>query len=66
VRVQRSARLTMTVADPIGASKDPVAAFADGRRVVARIRRGLVTFTLIARVGRAADWAVEAVGSLRR
>lgn len=59
VRVQQSARLSMTVTLPAGARGSTVAAFADGRRVQARRRGSLVTFTLAADAGRAADWAVE-------
>src|SRR5262249_30025305 len=58
-RVQQSAKLAMTVTLPPAARRSPVAVFADGRRVRARIRGTLVTFSLFARRGRAADWAVE-------
>ncbi len=62
VRVQRSGTLTMTVALPVGAHGQAVAAFADGRRVRARARHGLVAFPLRAVAGRTADWAVERIG----
>ncbi len=59
VRVQQSGRLTMTVGPPTGVPGSAVAAFANGRRVKATTRGGLVVFTLSAVAGRAADWAVE-------
>jgi hypothetical protein len=59
VRVRRSGTVTMTVAAPGGARGSAVAAFANGRRVEARFRAGLVMFSLSALAGRAADWALE-------
>jgi hypothetical protein len=58
VRVARAGPLRLRVAAPGGARH--VVAYAGGRRVRARVHRGLVTFTLRARPGRAADWAVVA------
>jgi prepilin-type processing-associated H-X9-DG protein len=48
----------MTVAVPPGRGS-AIVAFADGHRVPAKVARGRVSFTLSARVGSAADWAVE-------
>jgi hypothetical protein len=58
VTVARATRLTMTVRPPSGRGK--LTAWANGRRV--RTRRasgGLVSFTLPAKAGKPADWALS-------
>ncbi|HWI70605.1 MAG TPA: hypothetical protein VNT55_01520 [Baekduia sp.] len=58
VRPVRGGALRMRVRLPAGVTRPVV--FADGRRVTAARRDGdAVTFTLHARAGRAADWAVR-------
>jgi hypothetical protein len=52
-------RLTMRVAPPPGVSAAQAVAYASGKRVRTRVVGGLVQFTLKARAGRAADWAVS-------
>jgi hypothetical protein len=56
VRIARGGVLRMRVAAPRGAHR--LTAFADGRRVAATLRGGIVSFALRARAGRPADWAV--------
>jgi hypothetical protein len=58
VRVQQSGVLRMRVSLPAG-GRGAVVAFADGRRVAARVHGGLVTFSLPARADTRAAWAVE-------
>jgi hypothetical protein len=56
--VARRSTLRMRVAPPPGVLAARVAAFANGKRVPARIEGGLVVFELPARANRPADWAV--------
>jgi hypothetical protein len=58
VRVQHTGRLRMHVTLPPGGSSANVQAFAGGQAVPCTVRGGRVTFTLPARAGRPADWAV--------
>ncbi len=58
VRTQQSGTLTMKVARP-ASDRRGIIAFANGRRVSAAIRRGLVVFALPAHAGQSATWAVE-------
>jgi hypothetical protein len=58
VTTASATRLTMTVKPPSGRGK--LTAWANGRRVrTHRVAGGLVSFTLPARAGRAADWALS-------
>jgi hypothetical protein len=59
VRVARSGALRMRVVLPGRSSRAiRVVTFADGRRTASTLRGGTVSFTLAARAGRPADWAV--------
>ncbi len=60
VRAAATATLRMRVALPAGAKRGSVVAYAAGRRVAARVRHGLVVFSLPASRGKDADWAVVA------
>ena len=51
--------ITVDVAPPPGVAAGRTVAFAEGRRVRSRIVGGLVQFTLRARAGAPADWAVQ-------
>ena len=62
VTVGRSGSLRMRVAPPRGTRASRAVAWAGGTRVRARAEAGLVVFTLPARAGRPADWAVGAPG----
>jgi hypothetical protein len=60
VTVARTSALRMRVAPPAGVAASRAVAWANGRRVKATVRNGLLVFSLPARAGRPADWAVSA------
>jgi hypothetical protein len=66
VRTAAAAQLRMQVAPPPGAAAGSLVAYADGRRVASSVSAGLVVFTLPARAGRPANWAVVAPHGAKR